>query len=111
VILNDDIAALIEMCVTVKVMLQRPNVRLLRDIHIVTDNQLTASAIQQNSSVNHHSIADEDITPVSQFDPHEKAYSLSELRDSQTKQCKPNAAAGDVHQETIENVRDESGRN
>jgi hypothetical protein len=104
-ILDHDIAALVGVYIAVDIVCQCPDVRFLRDIYIVTDHQLSAAAIQQNPPIDHNSIADKNITSISQFDSHEKADSPSHFGHPKTKQRQSEVAAGDIRQEVITNVR------
>jgi hypothetical protein len=77
VIFNNDIAAGIRVRVAVYVMFQCPNVGLLRDIHIIANDQSATASIQEHVLVDHHAITDKDVPSISQFYAHKNAYSRS----------------------------------
>lgn len=108
IILYSHVGAYRGMGIAVDVVFKGPDVGFLRDVYVVSYHQASTPAVQKNSPVDDHTVADENVAATAKFNAHQEANALSEFSDATAKKKQPNVATRDVHQEAIEDVRKET---
>lgn len=108
IILYSDVSTYRGVAIAVDVVFKGPDVGFLRDVHVVSYHQASTSAVQKNSPVDDHAVADENVAATAKFNAHQEADTLPEFSDATAEKKQPNVATRNVHQEAIEDVRKET---